>query len=71
MDCLKLESDMMKNIIARIIRKKLKKKFGCDISVDFKNFEIVVGEERATMHVNINAQMPNGDLGKLVEMITS
>lgn len=68
MDQLKVESDMMKSLLGRLIKKIIKKKTGCDISLSFKDFDVVVDDKDAIMHLDVNVKMPKGNLVNLVDM---
>lgn len=68
MDQLKVESEMIKALLGRTIKKIIKKKTGCDISLSFKDFDIVVDDKDAIMHLDVHVKMPKGNLVNLVDL---
>ena len=68
MDQLKVESAMIKALLARVIKKIIKRKTGCDVAMDFKDFDIVVNDKDAIMHLDLNVKMPKENLVSLVDL---
>ena len=62
MDEMKLTSKLMRGVVARIIKRVVKNKFGCDVDVDLGTFYISYDDVKATIHLDAKAVMDKGNL---------
>ena len=62
MDEMRITSKLMRSVIAKIIKKSVKNRFGCDIKLVLHDFYISYDETNATIHLDANAQMDKANL---------
>lgn len=65
MDQLKLETKLTKLIIAKVLQKSIKKKYGYDINIELNDFNATVIDGEAKISLSANARMSADDLPKL------
>ena len=68
MDEVRIESGFTKMILSRILRTVLKKKLGCDVTVELNEFKATIKDGKAHIHVSADGEMNNGDLTKLLKV---
>ncbi len=66
---LKLQTKFMRGIVANLIGTAIQKKLGCDIDVYLNKIEVVTTEDKIQLHVDIDADMTNGEFARLVNSI--
>lgn len=66
---LKLQTKFMRRIVANLIGTAIQKKLGCDIDVYLNKIEVVTTEDKIQLHVDVDADMTNGEFAKLVNSI--
>lgn len=66
---LKLQTKFMRGIVAKLIGVAIQKKLGCDIDVYLNKIEVVTTEDKIQLHVDIDADMTNGEFTRLVNSI--
>jgi hypothetical protein len=69
MDELKITSMFMKALISKFINKTLKHKTGCDISVRLDDLNVIYKDDKAHVHLSINADMDKSEINKLLKHI--
>lgn len=70
MDEMKVTSVFARRMVAKMIRKGLKKGMGYDIDIDLNNLYISIDESNvAHVHVDANAKIPKKDLEKITDSI--
>lgn len=71
MDELKLSLGpaFLRNTIAKIIGKVIRKKLGCDIDILIKEIQLTNVNGRTSIHVDLDAEMSNEELTKLIKSI--
>ena len=69
MDEMRIGSGLLKGIVAKAIKKVLKKKFNVDVDVMLNEFYITNDGEKASVHLNVNAEMTSKALGELAEEV--
>lgn len=62
MDEMKLTSKLMRGVVARIIQRVIKNKFGCDVDVNLGAFYISYDDVKATIHLDAKAVMDKNNL---------
>lgn len=67
MDEMKLGSKLMKGVVAKIIRKAIKNKFGCDVDLVINGFYISYDDNIANLHLDANAQMGKENLEAILK----
>lgn len=62
MDEMKIQSKLLRGVIAKVIRKAVRNKFGCDVSIDLNGFYISYDDVKATIHLDAKAVMDKSNL---------
>ena len=57
----------LKKIVARVIKRSIKKKFGCDVNISFDQLDIVSSEEATTIQLNGKMTLLNKDFDYLMK----
>lgn len=69
MDHMVIRTKFMKNLIAKIMRRTLRKKLGYEMEFDISDLEVTFddGTGKAVVHLNANATMDKEELKKLIK----
>lgn len=67
MDIMKIGSNLMKGVIAKLLKKVLKNKLGYEIDIILDEFEATITDGKAHIHLNIDADMSKEELMKLIK----
>lgn len=57
----------LKKIVARVIKRSIKKKFGCDVNISFDQLDIVSSEDATTIQLNGKMTLLNKDFDYLMK----
>lgn len=68
MDEVRIESGFTKMILSKILKTVLKKKLGCDVTVELNEFKATIKDGKAHIHVSADGEIDNGDLAKLLKV---
>lgn len=68
MDEVRIESGFTKMILSKILKTVLKKKLGCDVTVELNEFKVIIKDGKAHIHVSADGEIDNGDLTKLLKI---
>ena len=69
MDELKIKTDFMKGIIAKIIAKKMRKKFGCDVNIRINDLQFQADNGKIVLHTSVDGEMTNENFMKLIKNV--
>ena len=64
-DEMRVRSDFLKGIISSLVTKTLKKKLGKEVKLELGALDVKIGEQ-AHVHLEIDAEMPREELGRLI-----
>lgn len=68
MDQMRIESDFMQGILARVVMKAITKKSGIVANLDFNDpISVTFDGEQAVVHLNLDARISKENLAKLVK----
>lgn len=69
MDHMTIRTKFMKNLIAKIMKRTLKKKLGYEIDLDISDLEVTFddGTGKAVVKLNASASMDKEELKKLIK----
>lgn len=69
MDELKLSlgPDFLRNLLAKVIRKQIRKKLGCDIDILIKEVYMTSSNGRVTLHIDADAETTTEDIIKMIK----
>ena len=65
MDEMRISTNLLKGLAAKAIAKVLKKKFGVDVDICLNEFYVTNDGQKASVHLNVNAEMTSKALGEL------
>lgn len=68
-DEMKIGTGFMKGMVSKILNLTLKRRLGYDIGIRLNDFNVKVTEERAHVHLNIDADMTQEELTKILAAI--
>lgn len=71
MDYLKLSlgPSFLRQTVAKILGKVIRKKLGCDMDILIRDINLTTSEGRISVHVDLDAEMANEELTKLIKQI--
>lgn len=68
MDQMRIESDFVQGILARVVTKAITKKSGIVTNLDFNDpISVTFDGEQAVVHLNLDARISKENLAKLVK----
>ena len=70
MDVMKIESKFTTGILARVIKRTVKKQFGYDIDLNIKSVRVKIDDDMANAHLELDARMPKETLSDIVDKIS-
>lgn len=71
MDELKVVTDWSRDLIAKLVEKWLRKKFGYGVDIDLNELEATVTEEKAKVHLSVDVEIGYDELSKILEKSVS
>ena len=69
MDEMKISSKFMRNLIAKLVKKTVKKKVGCDVDVQLNELAATVTDGTTHVHLSVDAELNKDELTKILGMI--
>ena len=69
MDEMKIGTKIMRGMVSKIITKVLKMKLGYNVGIQLNEFDAKVNDGKAHVHLNIDAEMTQEELNKILETI--
>lgn len=69
MDEIKIGSGFIGKFVAKIIRKMVLKKFGCETQIEVEELKILADNGKARVRISLNAEMSQSELCKLLDKI--
>ena len=72
MDELKFKTDFMRGLISKLIRRSLRKKFGCEVNIRIKQLEVTSINDindRYYVHMDVNGDIDIQELKKLLKEV--
>lgn len=66
---LKLRTNIMKKIIAKLISRTIRKKYGYDINIQISELDVNINDGRVSIHTDVNVDMSNDELGNIIKNI--
>ena len=67
MDEMKIRTPFMKRLIAKIIKRVIDKKLGYQVDIQLNEISVTFDDEKATVHVNADAEMNKDELTKIIK----
>lgn len=69
MDELKFKTDFMRGLISKLIRRSLRKKFGCEVNIRIKQLEVTSIDDRYYIHMDVSGDIDVQELKKLLKEV--
>lgn len=67
---LKLSTYLMKTLIAKFVRKIIKKKYKCDLNISINDLDVELKNQKANIHLNVDACISQDDLMYILGVIS-
>ena len=71
MDKLEIKSTFMRNMLNKMVSKMIQKKFGYKIDIDLNDLDVSVTNGKAYVHLDVDLEVDNNELTKIVKSITT
>lgn len=68
-DEMKIGTSFMKGMVSRVINLAVKRKLGYNVGVQLNDFNVKVTDEKAHVHISIDADMSQQELSKILTAI--
>jgi len=68
-DEMKIGTSFMKGMVSKVINLTLKRKLGYNVGVQLNDFNVKVTDEKAHVHLNIDCDMSQAELTKILAAI--
>lgn len=69
MDEMKISSKFMRNLIAKLVKKTVKKKVGYEMDIQLNEFTATVTDGTAHVHLSVDAELNKDELTKILGAI--
>lgn len=69
MDEMKISSKLMKNLIAKLVKRAVKKKVGYEIDIQLNELTATVIDGTAHVHLSVDAELDKDELTKILGTI--
>ncbi len=69
MDEMKINSKFMKNLIAKLIKRVIKKKTGCEADIYLNGLNVTITDGTAHIHLSVDAEVNNDELTKVLRTV--
>lgn len=69
MDEMKINSKFLKNLIAKFVKREVKKQAGYEVDIQLNEFTATITDGMAHVHLNVDAELDKDELTKLLTAI--
>ena len=69
MDEMKISSKFMRNMVANLVKKTVKKKVGYEVDIQLNEFTATVTDGTAHVHLSVDAELNKDELTKILGMV--
>ena len=69
MDEMKINSKFLRNLIARFVKRAVKKKTGYEMDIQLNEFTATITDGTAHVHLNVDVELGKDELAKLLAAI--
>ncbi|WP_297183060.1 hypothetical protein [uncultured Phocaeicola sp.] len=69
MDEMKISSKFMRNMVAKLVKKTVKKKVGYEVDIQLNEFTATVTDGTAHVHLSVDAELNKDELTKILGKI--
>lgn len=69
MDEMRIGTNLMRGMVSKVLTKVLKIKLGYNVGIQLNEFDARINDGKAHVHLNIDAEMTQEELNKILETI--
>lgn len=69
MDEMKIGSKLMKNLIAKLVKRAVKKKVGYEVDIQLNELTATVTDGTAHIHLSVDAEMGKDEFAKILKTV--
>jgi len=69
MDEMKIGSKLMKNLIAKLVKRAVKKKVGYEVDIQLNELTATVTDGTAHIHLSVDAEMGKDEFTKILKTV--
>lgn len=69
MDEMKISSKFMRNLVAKLVKRAVKKKTGYEMDIQLNELTVTVTDGTAHVHINIDGELGKDELTKILGTI--
>ena len=69
MDEMKISSKFMRNLVAKLVKKAVKKNVGYEVDIQLNGLTATITDGAAHIHLNVDAELGKDELAKLLAAI--
>ncbi len=69
MDEMRIGTNLMRGMVSKVLTKVLKMKLGYNVGIRLNEFDARINDGKAHVHLNIDAEMTQEELNKILETI--
>lgn len=69
MDEMKISSKFMRNLVAKLVKRAVKKKVGYEVDIQLNELTVTVTDGTAHVHLNIDAEINKDEFTKILGTI--
>lgn len=66
---MKISSKFMRNLVAKLVKRAVKKKVGYDVDIQLNELSATIIDGTAHIHLNVDAELSNDELTKILGTI--
>lgn len=65
---LNLSTKLMRGLVAKLIKKAIYNKFGCDVNIEIKYLSVGYTDGKANLQLDMDADIGKDELGKILNL---
>lgn len=69
MDEMKISSKFMRNLVAKLVKRAVKKKVGYEVDIQLNELTATVTDGTAHVHLSVDAELNKDELTKILGMV--
>lgn len=69
MDEMKISSKFMRNLVAKLVKRAVKKKVGYEVDIQLNELTVTVTDGTAHVHLSVDAELNKDELTKILGMV--
>lgn len=69
MDEMKISSKFMRNLVAKLVKRAVKKKVGYEVDIQLNELTVTVTDGTAHVHLSVDVELNKDELTKILGMV--